>query len=85
MADIWQLTTVFGGPISVRTCTYRKPDGAVCNSPALRGQRFCYFHLDPVARRFKAELDQAYCLVRLARERERGRRRRPVTHPLATS
>ena len=26
------------------TCTHRKPDGALCGSPALRRKKFCYFH-----------------------------------------
>jgi hypothetical protein len=25
-------------------CRHIKPNGVACNSPALRGQRFCYFH-----------------------------------------
>ena len=41
--------------MSVPTCTYLKPDGAVCNSSALREKRFCYFRLDPETRRLKAD------------------------------
>jgi len=71
--------------MSVPTCTYLKPDGAVCHSPALRGQRFCYFHLDPVARRLKAAWARAFCVVRVARERECAVRRRSITSKLASS
>ena len=71
--------------MSVPTCTYLKPDGAVCNSPALRGQRFCYFHLDPVARRLKAAWDRAFCVLRVARERQRAVRRRSITSKLVSS
>ena len=30
--------------MSCPTCNHRMPDGSFCGSPALRGQRFCYFH-----------------------------------------
>ena len=30
--------------MSCPTCGHRKPDGVLCGSPALRGQKFCYFH-----------------------------------------
>jgi len=30
--------------MSFRLCGYLKPDGLLCASPALRGQRLCYFH-----------------------------------------
>ncbi len=71
--------------MSVPTCTYLKPDGAVCNSPALRGQRLCYFHLDPVARRLKTAWARAFCVLRVARERQRAERRRSITRELAGS
>ena len=29
-----------------KTCGHQKPDGAICQSPALRGERFCYYHLE---------------------------------------
>jgi hypothetical protein len=29
---------------SVKTCTHIKATGHTCGSPALRGERFCYFH-----------------------------------------
>ena len=28
------------------TCDHLKEDGAYCNSPALRGRNYCYFHLN---------------------------------------
>ena len=30
--------------MSVRTCDHLKEDGVLCGSPALRGQKLCYFH-----------------------------------------
>ena len=30
--------------MSCPTCSYRKADGVLCGSPALHGQKFCYFH-----------------------------------------
>jgi len=30
--------------LSCRLCGHLKEDGIPCGSPALRGQRFCYFH-----------------------------------------
>ena len=30
--------------MSCPTCSHRKADGIVCGSPALRGQKLCYFH-----------------------------------------
>lgn len=30
--------------MSFRLCCHLKPDGVPCGSPALRGQRLCYFH-----------------------------------------
>ena len=75
-ADNWRLTTVFGDLMSVPTCTYLKPDGTVCNSPASRGKRFCYFHLDPDSRRLKAAWARAILTVRVAKARERALSRR---------
>ncbi len=37
-----------------RTCDHLKEDGIYCSSPALRDQRFCYFHLNARARRVQA-------------------------------
>ncbi len=71
--------------MSVPTCAYLKPDGAVCNSPALRSQRFCYFHFDPVARRLRAAWARAYCVLRVARERQRAVRPRSMTRKPASS
>lgn len=31
-------------PMSCPICRHRKQDGVLCGSPALRGQKFCYFH-----------------------------------------
>ena len=36
------------------TCDHLKEDGVFCDSPALRGQNFCYFHLNIRARRMQA-------------------------------
>ncbi len=58
--------------MSVATCSYLKPDRAVCNSPALRGKRLCYFHLDPDSRRLKAAWARAIIALRVARARERA-------------
>lgn len=30
--------------MSCPTCRHRKYDGVLCGSPALHGQKFCYFH-----------------------------------------
>ncbi len=30
--------------MSVRICSFPKPDGSPCGSPALRGKKLCYFH-----------------------------------------
>ena len=30
--------------MSCPTCCHRKDDGILCGSPALHGQKFCYFH-----------------------------------------
>ena len=40
--------------MSFATCDHLKEDGVYCDSPALRGQNFCYFHLDIRARRMQA-------------------------------
>jgi hypothetical protein len=40
--------------MSFATCDHLKEDGVYCDSPALRGQNFCYFHLDLRARRMQA-------------------------------
>ncbi len=40
--------------MSYRTCDHLKADGVYCSSPALRDQRYCYFHLDAHARRVQA-------------------------------
>ena len=37
-----------------RTCDHLKEDGIYCGSPALRDQRYCYFHLNLRARRVQA-------------------------------
>jgi len=71
--------------MSLRLCNHLKANGQPCRSPALRGQRFCYFHLDPVARRLKAAWARAYCVLRMARERQRAVRRRSMTRKLVSS
>jgi hypothetical protein len=40
--------------MSCRTCDHLKEDGVYCSSPALRDQRYCYFHLNARARRVQA-------------------------------
>jgi len=40
--------------MSYATCDHLKEDGVYCESPALRGQNFCYFHLTVRARRMQA-------------------------------
>ena len=37
-----------------RTCDHLKEDGVYCSSPAVRDQRYCYFHLNARARRVQA-------------------------------
>ena len=43
-------------------CQHTKDDGKLCGSPAMRGKRYCYFHLDVVLRRRR--------LARMARGRQ---------------
>jgi len=40
--------------MSYPTCDHLKEDGVYCDSPALRGQNFCYFHFKARARRLQA-------------------------------
>ncbi|HZD32357.1 MAG TPA: hypothetical protein VE779_11930 [Candidatus Angelobacter sp.] len=40
------------------TCDHLKEDGVYCSSPALRNQRYCYFHLNARARRVQAACAQ---------------------------
>ena len=47
--------------MSYPTCDHLMEDGLFCSSPALRNQRFCYFHLNVRARR-----------VQMARSRRNG-------------
>ena len=42
---------VLGGNMELRTCDHLKEDGVYCNSPALRGRDYCYFHLNLRGRR----------------------------------
>ena len=42
-----------------RTCDHLKEDGVYCNSPALRGRDYCYFHLNLRGRRLKAASTRA--------------------------
>ena len=39
----------------VRQCEHIKANGEFCGSPALRGRRYCYFHLTHIGRRLRAE------------------------------
>jgi len=43
----------------MRNCEYAKPNGEFCGTPALRGRDYCYWHLTCVARRLRAEKQQA--------------------------
>jgi len=43
----------------MRTCEYAKPNGEFCGSPALRGRDYCHWHLTCVARRLRAEKQEA--------------------------
>ena len=39
--------------MSFRTCNHLKEDGVYCDSAALAGRNFCYFHLNIRGRRLK--------------------------------
>src|ERR1019366_9777489 len=39
--------------MSFRTCSHLKEDGVYCDSAALSGKNFCYFHLNVRGRRLK--------------------------------
>src|SRR5271157_3145480 len=56
-----ELSPFFGGSMPYATCDHLMEDGLFCSSPALRNQRFCYFHLNVRARR-----------VQMARSRRNG-------------
>ena len=43
----------------MRTCEYVKPNGEFCGSPAIRGRDYCHWHLTCVARRLRAEKQEA--------------------------
>ncbi len=43
----------------MRTCEYVKPNGEFCGSPATRGRDYCHWHLTCVARRLRAEKQEA--------------------------
>jgi len=47
-----------GDPI-MRHCEYIKPNGNFCGSPALRGRDYCHWHLVCIARRLRAEKQEA--------------------------
>ena len=34
-----------------KLCQHTKDDGKLCGSPAMRGKRYCYFHLEVIRRR----------------------------------
>jgi hypothetical protein len=72
-----------------RTCTHIKEDGVLCQSPALRDHQFCYFHLNPEARRLKGAWDRAWLAVRLARAgrapRSRPRAKKSVRRIVCTA
>ena len=35
----------------INRCHFTKDDGELCGSPAMRGQSYCYFHLEVIRRR----------------------------------
>ena len=43
----------------MRTCEYVKPNGEFCGSPATRGRDYCHWHLTCIARRLRAEKQEA--------------------------
>ena len=43
----------------MRHCEYTKPNGEFCGSPALRGRDYCHWHLICIARRLRAEKQEA--------------------------
>jgi hypothetical protein len=43
----------------MRNCEYLKPNGEFCGSPALRGRDYCHWHLICIARRLRAEKQEA--------------------------
>ncbi len=43
----------------MRHCEHIKPDGEFCGAPALRGRDYCHWHLTCVARRLRAEKQEA--------------------------
>jgi hypothetical protein len=42
---------VLGGIMELRTCDHLMEDGIYCQSPALRGRNYCYFHINIRVRR----------------------------------
>jgi hypothetical protein len=44
--------------MSFETCSHVKEDGAYCDSPALRGRKYCYYHLMQRGRRLRLALAQ---------------------------
>ena len=43
----------------MRHCEHIKPDGEFCGAPALRGRDYCHWHLICLARRVRAEKEEA--------------------------
>jgi hypothetical protein len=68
-----------------RTCDHLMEDGIHCNSPALRGQRFRSFHLNPDARRLRVAWASAYSALGTAKMRDRDLRRHSTKRKLAIS
>src|SRR5271169_7001955 len=44
--------------MSFETCSHVKEDGVYCDSPALRGRKYCYYHLMQRGRRLRLALAQ---------------------------
>jgi hypothetical protein len=44
--------------MSFETCSHVKEDGVYCSSPALRGRKYCYYHLMQRGRRLRLALAQ---------------------------
>jgi hypothetical protein len=61
--------------MSIRTCDHLKEDGVYCDSAALSGKNFCYFHLNVRGRRLK--LARALAAAKLAASSFPSSLRRP--------
>jgi hypothetical protein len=62
--------------MSYSLCNFPKSNGIPCGSPAFRGQRFCYFHVDPDTRRLKTAWVRVCLALQVSKMRNRDSRRR---------